>query len=339
MSLILAGIDEAGYGPTLGPLAVGLSVFRVREWGHAETTPNLWTLLSAGVCREAGRGGKADAKGRIAVADSKQLKLANSVKSTHPLVHLERGVLAHARVMFGEMPVSDAALLEQLGAKWPAHRCYAEEPAWLPIAHEAGEIGIAANGLARAMQGAGVDLLAMRCTLVGEAEFNAKVKEFGTKAATSAGAIAEHLRFAWERWGATSGGDRLGIVCDRLGGRAAYAGFLRRAIGGEVDVIEEGEQRSRYVVRDEASGRRAGVAFLVEGESAHLPVALASMIAKYARELAMARFNRYWCGVHGELLGGELKPTAGYALDARRWLDDMKQVLSAEDRAALVRIA
>ena len=94
MALLLAGIDEAGYGPTLGPLCVASSLFRVEthEEGRA---PDLWKLLERGVCREPGRSGRTDAKGRVAVGDSKALKLSNSVKSTHPLVNLERAVLTH----------------------------------------------------------------------------------------------------------------------------------------------------------------------------------------------------------------------------------------------------
>jgi len=337
MSLILAGIDEAGYGPTLGPLAVGLSVFRVRSWDKPETSPNLWNLLSTGVCREPGRGGRADKLGRVAIADSKQLKLSNSVKSTHPLVHLERGVLACARVLSETPVVSDVDCLALLGARMPEHACYGEPAISLPLAHEASEIGISANTLSRAMHASGVELLAMRCVLVGEREFNAKIREFGNKASTSAGAIADHLRHVWERWGEDRNGQRLGIVCDRLGGRAAYGGFLKRALAGEIEVIEESEARSRYVVHE--GTRRAGVAFLVEGESAHLPVALASMIAKYARELAMIRFNRYWSRVYAEFKDGNLKPTAGYALDARRWLDEMGTLLSREDRDHLIRMA
>ena len=48
----IAGIDEAGYGPLLGPLCVGVSVFHVEQWGEGEAAPNLWKLLSAGVCRK-----------------------------------------------------------------------------------------------------------------------------------------------------------------------------------------------------------------------------------------------------------------------------------------------
>lgn len=339
MPLVLAGIDEAGYGPTLGPLAVGLSVFRVREWANPETVPNLWKLLSGGVCREPGRGGKHDARGRVAIADSKQLKLSNSVKSTHPLVHLERGVLSFMRVLTGAPLSCDGECLAALGTALPGHRCYAQSAPRLPIAHEDAEITIAANTLSRALQSAGVEVLAMRCTLVGERDFNAKVREFGNKASTSAGAIADHLRFVWERWGECASDNKLGVVCDRLGGRSMYGGFLKRAIDSEIEIVEESEMRSRYVMQCKEGKRRAGVSFLVEGESAHMAVALASMIAKYARELAMLRFNRYWSSVYTEFKGADLKPTAGYALDARRWLDDMSTLLSTEDREHLVRIA
>jgi hypothetical protein len=74
--------------------------------------------------------------------------------------------------------------------------------------------------------------------------------------------------------------------------------------------------------------------FRPEAEDAHLPVALASMTAKLVRELAMARFNRYWC-----LRMPELKPTAGYTLDARRWLEEANGVVREEEREVMVRMA
>ncbi len=56
----------------------------------------------------------------------------------------------------------------------------------------------------------------------------------------------------------------------------------------------------------------------------HLPVALASMLAKYVRELCMGQFNRYW----GHLVPG-LQPTAGYYVDAQRFLGEIRPHLTA----------
>src|SRR5437868_1465827 len=50
MALLIAGIDEAGYGPRLGPLCVGMTLLRVREWGEGEPAPRVAAALEgAGV--------------------------------------------------------------------------------------------------------------------------------------------------------------------------------------------------------------------------------------------------------------------------------------------------
>jgi hypothetical protein len=347
---ILVGIDEAGYGPTLGPLTVGMSVFAVpaAEAGQPNV-PDLWTTLASGVCREPGRGGKPDAKGRIAIADSKQLKLSSSVKTTHPLVHLERGVLtalmcAGHEVLPDDGTMTDGRLFAALGAQMPSEAWYTGEIA-LPIAHGAaggGSLRIAANQFDRALRAAKVEILAMKCRVMGEREFNDLAINHGGKGATTGKALCEHLRFVWDRWGAAhEGKTSLGIVCDRQGGRAAYTGLLQRALPGTtITVVEESETRSRYSVEGvNAHGHacKAGIAFLVEAEQHHLPVALASMIAKFSRELAMERFNRYW----SQRAAGqcELKPTAGYALDAGRWLKEAREVYSMAEKEWLVRKA
>src|SRR5262245_59733185 len=295
MPLVIVGIDEAGYGPTLGPLCVGMAALRV-DAGDDGKTPDLWKLLAAGVCREPRRAGHADARGRIAVADSKKLKLANSVKTTHPLVHLERGVLAFARQRAGDAaPLTDDGLFAMLGARIDGHACYSCPARALPVSLTEGEIAVAAAVLSSALARSGVRLLDLRCDVTCEPEFNRVLDETGNKAATTGAAFARHLQRAWDLWpgDGAPGGRRLGIVCDRLGGRAMYGDLLRLAIpGAEPEVLEESETRSRYVLSGrgaDGAERRAGVAFLTEGESAHLPVALASMVAKYVRELAMHR--------------------------------------------------
>jgi hypothetical protein len=49
-----------------------------------------------------------------------------------------------------------------------------------------------------------------------------------------------------------------------------------------------------------------------------MPTALASMTAKYLRELAMKAFNEFWCA-----LVPDLRPTAGYYGDSRRFKRDI----------------
>lgn len=331
MALLVAGIDEAGYGPVLGPLCVGLAAVRVHAWSPGDATPCLWKLLGRAVTRKPG-----DRRGRIAVDDSKKLKLPNDAKR-HPLTHLERGVLAFLAA-HGHRPGSDAALLAALGARHegfaaaPAAGAPADEPGDYPRACTGEQIAIAANMLAGAMFDAGATVERLRCQCMGVHEFNRLVRERRSKAAAPAHAIGVFLRDLWHTYAAEPG-LALRVVCDRQGGRTDYEGYLGELVpGARVAVLEQTPARGRYeLARD---GRSMVVIFQTEAESKCLPVALASMIAKLVRETCMADFNRFWCARMPEL-----KPTAGYSLDGARWLRDAQAILTPAEREQLVRIA
>ncbi|MFG0243130.1 MAG: hypothetical protein ACF8R9_10135 [Phycisphaerales bacterium JB054] len=384
MALIYCGIDEAGYGPMLGPLCVGFSAFRVEDWTPEGGAPDLWKLLDKAVCRK-GR----DSRGRIAVADSKKLKLSNQSKTRHPLTHLERGVLAFGGLACQKSPLreqgdrvggeasddrdpslaggapsdapslargalpaehtgldltTDHALFCALGAHLEPHPWYGGEAVGLPLEGSEAQLAIARNTLALTCERAGVEPLALACIAVGESEFNEAVRTGGSKAHLTTRCFARYLRRVVERWG--DGGDEVRVVCDRHGGRTSYASMIEMAVRGlgcGVETLEESERCSRYLIERDPSLARGGlhrgspcvhVQFRPEAEEAHLPVALASMTAKLVRELSMARFNRYWCARMPEL-----KPTAGYVQDARRWLEDLDGVMYDDEREAMVRLA
>lgn len=352
MPLIVCGIDEAGYGPLLGPLCVSMVTLRIEDWNEGDRAPDLWKLLGKAVARAgtsvpaaaAAAKKKSTTKrasvGRILVDDSKKLKLSNDGRR-HPLTHLERGVLSFLLCKDGvdgpDLPASDAAMLRALNVQIPTQEWYHPDASACPCACTAGELLIGVNVLRGAMSDAGVSCLAMSCRAMCEREFNEVVQAAGTKAAATEAALVSHLWYAWEQWGGLAkeadGTTALRVVCDRQGGRTQYGGLLARAFPeARVATLEERPERCRYEVT--SRDRAMVVQFMPEAESHHMPVALASMTAKLTRETLMGRFNRYW---NARL--PELKPTAGYRQDGWRWLNDAAAVLTGAEREGMIRRA
>jgi ribonuclease HII len=84
-----------------------------------------------------------------------------------------------------------------------------------------------------------------------------------------------------------------------------------------LSIISETDARSEYELTQ--GDRRARIVFKEKAESDCLPVAAASMLAKYTREALMHRFNKFW-----QSHNPTLKPTAGYYTDGMRFLEDIR---------------
>ncbi|MHC4947378.1 MAG: ribonuclease H family protein [Planctomycetota bacterium] len=321
--LVYAGIDEAGYGPMLGPLCIGAVAFVLPGDDPADGPPNLWRRLSAAVCR-----GRRDRRRRIAVDDSKRLKGAAGGRA-HPLTHLERAVLCFAAAAGDEgLPLLDASVFRRLGAAVPAADWYGSRTP-LPVGQTRDELRIATARLRRALETQGVEGPVIRCEAIHADDFNRQVEAMGNKANVN---FCRAMRLAdavWRRWGA----DHPRLVVDRHGGRTQYRDELRQVFPeATIRVVAETAAVSRYRLAREDTALT--ISFEKEAESAHLPVALASMTAKYVRELLMLRLNRFFT-THLP----RLRPTAGYVTDARRFLRDVEPVITrlGIERRELVR--
>lgn len=335
--LVYAGIDEAGYGPMLGPLCVGCSVFAIDDADPADGPPNLWERLDEVLTR-----GARDARRRIAVDDSKKLKGSNQAKA-HPLRHLERGVLSFlsTRADAGPSdrghapPATDDALFARTGTDLPtsvATPWYRSNTS-LPVAHDADTLAIDAARLDRGMSAAGVRLLDLRCEAIDAGEFNRRLSAGSNKASINLDAVARHV-VAVRRTSRTADAEAVPrIVCDRQSGRSRYREWLQDCFPqASIRILGETDSVSRYRLDDPEGGFVIG--FETGSEARHLPIALASMTAKYLRELAMIRMNRFFAS---EVPG--LRPTAGYVQDGRRFVGEIAPVIETAgiDRSEFIR--
>ncbi|MFO0874401.1 MAG: hypothetical protein U0575_10560 [Phycisphaerales bacterium] len=324
--LVYCGIDEAGYGPMLGPLCVAATAFEVMDHDPASGAPDLWSRLSQAVCRRPG-----DRRRRVAVDDSKKLKGANDA-AAHPLRHLERGVLAFLASR-GELPRIDAAMFAALDVAMPstASAPWCDGATLLPLVHEPEQLEIAAAQLRRAAEGGGARCVHMACEAIDVGAYNERLAIARNKASVNFDAVVRHVDRLWRRFPEA----HPRVVIDRQGGRIGYREPLALCFpDATVAIVAETERISRY--RLERGGAAITLSFEAESEAAHLPAALASMVAKYVRELWMIRFNRWFAARRPGV-----RPTAGYVQDGRRWLGEMEGLISelAIPRDALVRRA
>ncbi|MCH2138052.1 MAG: hypothetical protein MK074_03260 [Phycisphaerales bacterium] len=322
--MLYGGVDEAGYGPMLGPLCVGATCFDVPHTGTGR--PCLWSVLDAAVC-PAGR----DKARRIAIDDSKKLKGAKSGKA-HPLANLERGVLCMLASMHDDRTwldnATDVDVLHHLGVDLPDEPWFGGPPVAVPLGSDAASMRIDAARLARAMHDANVSLTHCSVRAMSVPEFNARVASAGSKSWVNFELATQRIETMW------SGHDgALHVVMDRHGGRTAYQRELHTAWPqSHIEVTRQDAQGSDYTL-----ARNSSSLFLhirSKADSTHLPVALASMAAKLVRELLMHRLNRYFSD-HLPAVA----PTAGYVQDGRRWLKDVQPVLESQGvaRETLVR--
>ncbi len=313
--MIEIGIDEAGYGPNLGPMVMAAVIAESTD----DRRPDLWRDLGDAVGRARSSGD------RVWVDDSKAIYSGGKGRD-----RLEATALALLHATGCEAPSRMGEWLRAVGA---GSLDQVELTPWLepgsdpsvPIAEARELLGryLASNPFQKAVSWR---IRGVRAEVVGPSRFNAGIDLGGNKAASHFAAFARLLVPIWET---LEPGQTARVRGDKHGGRHFYLEPLTRVFPDTwIDRGAEGPAGSHYTIRDEARSRRMELSLVPKADADDGLVALASITAKALREAWMDGFNAHWTA----LVPG-LKPTAGYPLDARRFREAIEPLCHARGLA------
>ena len=293
------GMDEAGLGPNLGPLLISATSWKLPEDPRKFC---LWSALESVLTSTPEKNDE-----RLHVADSKEVYTPSK-----GLRSLEKSVLAFLSLTGHEA--------DRFHSLWKSLTCelYPQEnlPPWfhendleLPLMNSPEDIMESAGRLRECLDRNEIQLSAIQSDLVIAERFNQLLTELGNKGAALSTLSLSMLRKLWDTNSATF------VVADKHGGRNRYDEYLSGILEDEMIFrIQESKEKSIYRINS------SEIRFQMKAES-HLPVALASMVSKYLRELSMDLFNSYW-----KQFEPDLKPTKGYPQDARRFRKDIQEI-------------
>jgi ribonuclease HII len=300
----IIGIDEAGYGPNLGPLVMTSVACRVPDKLRGA---DLWKVLAKAVRRQS-----SEDDGRLLIGDSKVV-----YSPARGLARLETSVLATLTKESGEVRVLDPLV------RWLSPDTHPElvSETWyagnseLPASANAATILKTAACFHACCLHNGIVWGLARSVIVCPKRFNQLLSHWGSKGAVLAEGLMQLLQ--WNQHSAADS-ESLLIIVDKHGGRNNYAAMLQHAFVDGV-VLAQQESLSRSIYQVLGLNREVRVTIQPRADAEHFCVALASMVSKYLRELLMLEFNRFW-----QLEVPGLKATAGYPSDAARFFDDIR---------------
>jgi ribonuclease HII len=308
---ILVGIDEAGYGPLLGPLVISSVVF---EMPQELLRADLWKILGKAVSPH-----KKGLAGRLLITDSKK-----AYSRSGGIGSLRRTVLSCLFAM-NEQCTALSTAFELI--RWVCPDCmerltnnpWYARLAEQPLGHDTADAAIAGAVLRKTMAEHAMRIRAVRSRCMEAGFYNERVERVRNKSRVLFTELCTLILEAFITDADST--DPMQVIVDRQGGRIAYQQELLRMFPDfSLSVLRQDDNMSSYEMS--RAGKTMRIHFCMKADAKYLGVSLASMVSKYLREVMMEAFNAFFCG-----LCSGLKPTAGYWQDGQRFLKDLSNLL------------
>lgn len=302
----LVGIDEAGFGPLLGPLVVSSSAFSIPD---NLLSKNLWQLLKKSTAVK-----RSHLAGRLLIADSKK-----AYTPSLGIGHLTRTVLACLHCQNKE-PQKLSDLLSILCPEYLDHIAsypWYSNAADYPLSYNKTDVKIAAHVFANDLSANNMKLLSLKSCCLDVEQYNDMVAAVKNKSICLFSITSRLIQSAWD----CCDDKLLHVIIDRQGGRSHYRRNLQLMFDSfDLAILKETNTTSSYELSK--NNRKMIIHFVVAADSKFLPASLASMVSKFLRELMVDNINRYFTSFNPAL-----KPTAGYWTDGLRFIKDLKTLI------------
>ncbi len=306
--MIYSGIDEAGLGPLLGPLVVASGA------SNLQSKELLAILLDLGIWP------KHSKKQQGLVADSKQIYRGDFARlETLALSFYLSGLSNINQRELSLSHLMPAAIYE---LDW--YRELSLQPNFLPLVADRQKIWQQAT-LLREVLRCRNSFIQLSARLFTEKQFNQKVEQLNNKSFILRELVGSFIRAFADFIDKPQTSISPCCVVDRLGGLKYYSPWLCELFGvddSKIEVLKEDFNSSEYRLHNIKQNVEFDLYFWVKGDQHNILCAIASIWAKYYRELLMLQFNRYWQSVFPKA-----PATTGYYKDAMIFMDYLKQEL------------
>jgi len=304
-SKLLIGVDEAGYGPSMGPLTIGATAWRVPIGLDAA---EMSSLLEPEFLAKPIKINSA----HVPIGDSK--KIYRDALAVEGLIlgaqflafALDGSISTEWDSQIASFSEQDCERLRTV--PWYDKRKSAHTEIRRQTIEDQGEYFHAA--LAKMKQHA-LELAGIRMRVIDEIEFNRELDRTGNKSTLLSEASLALVKQVITVF--AKDGEDVEVYCDKHGGRNRYLSLLTFIFDEEwFETVVESRDCSRYAAK--WNGHAMEIQFKVDGDSIFSSAA-ASILAKCTREELMDRLNGFW---QSKIVGG-IAATAGYSVDAVRF--------------------